>query len=267
MLYAYAVTDDPGPEGGAPLPRSGILPELGVERIRESGVAVIASPVPAGLLDAEAIAERINDPEWARERVLAHQAVVTALLGTAAVLPLKFGTLFSGTAALRATIETRRTALAEALDQVRGAREWGVQLFVRQPPQAAPHAAAGRAGPGAGAAFFQRKREARAAEQAAAAALDRLAADSHARLARRARAAVMNRPQPAAVHRRPGEMVLNGAYLVAEQDEAAWREDLAALEREAPETGADYALTGPWAPYNFTGGALGAGAGGGVGSG
>jgi len=57
--------------------------------------------------------------------------------------------------------------------------------------------------------------------------------------------------QPAAVHGRPTEMVMNAAYLVAEGSLAKFRQTIAALQEEFAAHGFDHELTGPWPPYHF----------------
>ena len=46
-------------------------------------------------------------------------------------------------------------------------------------------------------------------------------------------------------------MILNGAYLVAEERMTAFQAELASLEGEYGDLGLSYEVTGPWPPYNF----------------
>ncbi|WP_454916600.1 GvpL/GvpF family gas vesicle protein [Xanthobacter sediminis] len=253
MLYVYAIIADHAPEGND-LPPEGILPDTPVWRFSSGALAAVASPVPDHLFGAEALPARLEDAEWTRGRVLGHERVVSTLLADATVLPLKFCTLFSGEAALRAAMARHQEALEQAVDRLRGASEWGVKLFFEAPAPASR--APAPAVPGAGTAFFRRKREEQQARAEAEAILDRCVAASHQRLAAHARAAVSNRVQPPELHRQAGTMALNGAYLVAREDEPAWRACLSELERTYAGDGMRYALTGPWGAYNFAGGGL-----------
>ena len=101
-----------------------------------------------------------------------------------------------------------------------------------------------------GAAFFQRKRDEKRQQTATAQALATCIEKVHGAAVERARAAVRNplRPMP-----RGPAMVFNGAYLVPIGIEPVWRHHLKALD--LPQ-GFELALTGPWAPYNFTGGKI-----------
>jgi hypothetical protein len=46
-------------------------------------------------------------------------------------------------------------------------------------------------------------------------------------------------------------MILNGAYLVAEEQLATFRAELKNLSEEYSDFGFIYEMTGPWPPYNF----------------
>ncbi|MBS1165398.1 MAG: gas vesicle protein [Proteobacteria bacterium] len=257
MLYVYAIAEDLGADIRAVPLDVGILPETSVVRVPYGPFIAVVSVVPEAIFGAEALPRYLEDCAWTRERVLAHERVVAALVPVTTVLPLKFCTLFSGEATLQDTLMRHRATLEDTLSGLRGAREWGVKLFV-DPSHAAPMPAGAVAAvtPGAGAAFFRRKRDEQEAVETAKARLEHCVVESHRRLAVHARAAVSNPLQPPALHGRPGEMALNGAYLVGRDAEPAFRLALAELEQSYGESGIHYELTGPWGPYNFAGAPL-----------
>lgn len=254
MLYVYAIAADDRAAGEDGLPRQvSILPGAPVLRVACADLLAIVSPVPTGGdFSPEALPARLEDVGWMRDRVLAHEQVISALLPVFTVLPLKFGTLFSDEAQLQSAVHQHRAALEEVLALIRDAQEWGVKIFydpqrlgsclaARRPPTAAA----------AGAAFFQRKREELQMQQEAADRIAHCVAASHRRLAEHARAAVANPLQPAAMHRAAGEMALNGAYLVVRADQAIWHERVRELERAYADEGVRFVVTGPWGAYNF----------------
>ncbi|WP_371345984.1 GvpL/GvpF family gas vesicle protein [Ancylobacter sp. IITR112] len=264
MLYVYAITADHTAEAERFLPPEGILPgisvaqlpaaALGEPALADCSLAVLASAVPENVFGQEPLRAHLADATWSRACVLAHQHVVSALLPVATVLPLKFCTLFASPVSVAKALLARREELEASVARLRGAREWGVKLFLDPAPRTARTAEP--IGAGAGLAFFRRKKEEQEARAAAEAALDHCVSLSHQRLAAGARAAVANPLQPPELHGQAATMALNGAYLVATEDDAAWRASLAELERAHAHLGARYVLTGPWAPYHFTGGGL-----------
>lgn len=256
MLYTYAIIADCEPQRVESLVRAGILPDAPPRCYRYGPLAAVASDVPAAEFGPEALPTRLTDAAWARDRVLAHEAVVTGLLSAATVLPMKFCTLFSGEAALFAALDDHEERLLAAVERCRAAREWGVKVFFEPEPKEPADAAPVSLSAGAGAAFFRRKQDARAKSQADEARMADCVADVHEALARRAREAVLNPPQPPAIHRRRGRMVLNGAYLVGTDEEAGWRAAVEDMSARCAQAGLACELTGPWGPYNFVGGGL-----------
>ncbi|MQT14764.1 GvpL/GvpF family gas vesicle protein [Segnochrobactrum spirostomi] len=256
MLYTYAIIADYEPRQAESLIRIGILPDAPPRCYRHGTLAAVASEVPASEFGPEALPARLSDAEWTRDRVLAHEAVVTDLLQAATVLPMKFCTLFSGEPALFAALDDHGDRLLAAVARCRSAREWGVKLFFDPERAEQADAATVSLSAGAGAAFFRRKQEARAKSQADETRLAECVADVHEALARRARDAVLNPPQPPAIHRRRGRMVLNAAYLVGTDEEIGWHAAIENMTERCARDGLGCELTGPWGPYNFVGGGL-----------
>ena len=107
------------------------------------------------------------------------------------------------------------------------------------------------AAPASGADYLARKREARAAAEAARDTVESVVAGVHARLAERASAAVLSRPHDPGLSGRDAEMILNAAYLVPRGDAARFTELVDELaERHRPD-GLTLELTGPWPAYHF----------------
>jgi len=80
---------------------------------------------------------------------------------------------------------------------------------------------------------------------------DEYAQCSHDRLSSHAEETVVNPLQSKQVTGRPEEMILNGAYLVADEKLADFQAELASLQDEYGDLGFSYEMTGPWPPYNF----------------
>ena len=60
----------------------------------------------------------------------------------------------------------------------------------------------------------------------------------------------MHRAQPRELTGRLDEMILNGAYLVPE-DDSRLVDEVARLSEEWGTLGVSFEATGPWPPYNF----------------
>src|SRR5206468_3172509 len=70
----------------------------------------------------------LNDRDWLERAVRHHEKVIEDLLHRTAVVPMRFGSIFSTDAGLRAMLEDNAAAFADLLDSVRGRCEWGIRV-------------------------------------------------------------------------------------------------------------------------------------------
>jgi Gas vesicle synthesis protein GvpL/GvpF len=243
-LWVYGIVD-----GGAPDPDPALEGVDGapVQAIRAAGLTALASAVPLDRFGADALEASLEDLQRLEALARAHQHVLDRALERGGVVPFRLCTIYDGPDHVREMLEREREALGATLDRVRGAAEWGVKAYVVAAPARAPAAAA------SGAAWIERKREDRAAAEAARDAADQRAATIHARLGEHAAASALSRPHDRRLSGHEGEMVLNGAYLVASAQADAFGAVVDALAREHEADGVRLELTGPWAPYHFVG--------------
>jgi hypothetical protein len=218
-LYVYAITqrrDDAPPQraglDGAPL-------------------EVVAHRELAAVVSAHDRA-RIDPSEAA---LWEHEAVCEALLAAGAVLPAKFGLMFSDEGKLLAELAARYEELAAALQRVSGRVELGVRVLRRGAPDSETSAPRGGTGTDYLTARLAESREAKELADAVHGTLAELAVDS--------RRDVLLTPS----------FLLSAAYLVDRDRTNAFVERIEALDQEHAE--ARILCTGPWPPYNFVTGA------------
>jgi hypothetical protein len=142
-----------------------------------------------------------------------HHEVVRAIFHHAAVLPLRFGTLFPNDDAARESLRLCHHEAVANLTALAGHREWGVR--VRRP--GAP--AAGLSG----------------TEYLAMRRRERDGVHLHQRLVRHASRSTLRR--------HGGEMRLDAVYLVPRIGEKAFLAEVEQIDGDA---------TGPWPPYSFS---------------
>lgn len=261
--YAYAIArPKPGAQPGAEQ-IAGVDPHHPVRAIIHADLQMLVSAVALAEYDLSALQAHLQDRNWVEFLATGHQRVMTELLKSYTLLPLKLCTLYTDE-------ERARTALIEgagqfraALDQVEGAVEWGVKAFCDKAALAAwaehsapqlSQLAKSVASASPGARYMLEKRLQRAAQQAAEELRHSYAQASHSLLSSRARAAELNPPQPAQIHGRSDEMVLNGAYLVDEAGADAFAAALEELSSLYGPCGFSFVLTGPWPAYSFSAG-------------
>lgn len=255
--YVYCI----GPAGELP-PLDGLAgvdSSFEIRCVTEEGLSAVVSRVQARDFAADALKEKLEDLAWLERTARRHDAVLARALAGNAVVPLRLCTIFADENGVRAVLRGERESLMATLRRVRGRSEWSVkvladpsalQTVVRE--RTAPVAEADE--PAAGRAYFTRKRVERAAKEDARARIERAAEETDARLRAHAADATRLPPQTRQLSGRPGEMVLNGAYLVERSSAAEFAALTRALDARHRELGLALELSGPFAPYNFVSG-------------
>ena len=251
--YVYGIVSPSG--AGLPSDLSGVE-RSPVGLIEHRGLAAIASRVSLASFGEEQLREHLNDIDWLEETARGHEAVLEEALSRTTVVPLRLCTIYRSEAHVKDMLDTEREQIADALARLHGRTEWGVKLIAE--PGALERAVSGGGGAededdslSPGVAYMRdRSRESRERDE-----LDRIADswadETHERLAAKAAEALVNPIQNAEVSGHTGDMLLNGAYLVADADLDEFRAEVAALTDRFAPAGASVELTGPWPPYNF----------------
>ena len=253
-LYVYGVVPTTSPAQLFADVR-GVDPSEPVVLVHDGDLAAVASRVRLDEFGEAAIGDNLRDPSWLAEKARAHDHVLAAAVGRTTILPFRFGAIYNGEEQIRELLR-ERSDFSETLARLEGAIELGVKAVVDLPilrDRLATTATADDDVASTGRAYMQRKQLERRLDEDAARFTTDCADASHERLsslAREARTNALQQLDDADARRR---MILNGAYLVATDAQAPFREALTALEQTYAADGVRYDLTGPWPPYNFVG--------------
>src|SRR5579871_6285570 len=87
---------------------------------------------------SEALERNMENLEWLALHGVRHQQVVAEVSSQIAIIPARFGTIFSGEPALIKDVQNRKAALSKVFTRVDGADEWGVKVFAERSAPAAP---------------------------------------------------------------------------------------------------------------------------------
>jgi hypothetical protein len=219
--------------------------------------------VPMSEFGRDALTRNLNDLEWLEQVARRHEAVLEEALGAATIVPLRLCTIYKDAEGVRRMLEEERPQLEAALERLEGREEWGVKLLAdsgallaaaRTRSAEADELERRLEGSTEGEAYMLRRRLERRLREEADALGAELAEDVHARLQDWADAAVLNAPQNRELSGHEGEMLLNGAYLVAGTKVERLRELVQQLAERHRDLGVRIELTGPWPPYNFVSG-------------
>jgi hypothetical protein len=257
-FYVYAVTR--AADAALPDDLAGVDPRFPVHFVEHDGLAAIVSEVTLDEFGEETLEENVRRAAWLEEKAVIHDRVVGRALASTALLPMRFGTIFASEDHVRAMLSSERSAFTDLLHHVGGKSEWGVKAFLS--PEKARRSVTGSRrdaaalrdeveGATAGRSYLARKKLDRLVAEEVSRTVAQSAEAAHRRLAAHSSEARANPPQPRELSGRDEEMVLNGAYLIGQDQEESFRRLVAALEAEYSEVGIAFELTGPWPPYNF----------------
>ncbi|MGN6217207.1 MAG: GvpL/GvpF family gas vesicle protein [Solirubrobacterales bacterium] len=229
--------------------------------IREGDLTAVASRVDLAEFGEEGLRENLEDVAWLEEKARAHEGVLDGVLAHNTVVPMRLCTIYRGEDQVREMLRQERGGLAESLHHLHGRAEWGAKAIAR--PGALEQAAMERIGDAeeadgasSGVQYLNRKRSQGRAREEAGAIAEELAHAIHEPLAELAVEALLNPLQRPEVSGHEGDMLLNGVYLLDEEDVERFRAVAAELGERYREEGVEVGVTGPWPPYNFVKGSI-----------
>ncbi|HEX3241514.1 MAG TPA: GvpL/GvpF family gas vesicle protein [Solirubrobacterales bacterium] len=250
--YVYGV----GVASEASYDAAGVDSRHEITLVTDRGLAAIVSPVSLSEFGEEPLHDNLNDIGWLEEKARAHEHVLDLALQQGPVVPMRLCTIYSTEEHVKEMLSQEREVFIDALERLEGKAEWGVKAIAEEGALERAAAQSSGAVPGdhdepQGTAYMKRRqREAKVDEER-----DRVAEEwaqtVHERLAGRAAEALLNPLQRPEVSGHEGDMLLNGVYLVDEEEIGAFRATVDRLAEEFRGRGVSVELTGPWPPYNF----------------
>lgn len=214
-------------------------------RAEEAGLWAAVSRLPEP--------SRVNPPK--ADDALAYHRALQALHMCTTVLPLRYGTVLSGAAEVRALLTAGREEYRALLARLAGCHEFGIRAQPAPPAAAASRAPSvgGDAGDGqagekghAGASYLRARLRHYQAEELESRGAEALIARLGAALGSQARAQYAQfRSSPSSPSASP---VLSMSFLVPRDQEQAFRRTFAEVQRAEAQR---LQLLGPWPPYSF----------------
>ena len=186
---------------------------------------------------AQSMERNLENLEWLALHSVRHQQVVGQVAAQLPIVPARFGTVFSGEAALVKNVLGRNAALKKVFDRVADADEWGVKVFAEK--KASPKAISARSGKEylqQKAAQIKQRPERNDPElQEFAVALEKVASDT-------APSGKVSGTQPS--------LVWQATFLVPRSRRKQWEKVLSEFV-ERWEGLRRIEINGPWPPYSF----------------
>jgi hypothetical protein len=187
---------------------------------------------------AQAVERNMENLEWLAVHGVRHQQVVAEVAAQMAIVPARFGTVFSGEPAVLKDVRGRAAALNKVFARIEGGDEWGVKVFAANSARmvAATAARSGKEYLQQKAASMKKRPERNDQELGElAAALARIATDS-------APSGKVSGAQP--------NLIWQATFLVPRTKRQQWDQVLQSFV-EKWEGQRRIELNGPWPPYSF----------------
>jgi len=257
--YVYGIVGGDSSQPVEGLPEEGIDPAYPVYAVPYQAIQAIVSRVSEHEFGQEELEANLNDIRWL-DKVYAHQGILEAVMTRRTLIPVRFCTIYRSEGRVREMLVQHYDDFVDALARLQGKEEWGVKVYcdyktvaqrVGEISDRVKELRTEMASKSDGVAYFLKKRLEEKVAQEVERVSDECAQRSHDRLSSHAEEALINPLQGREITGRKKEMILNGAYLVAEEQLAVFRAELQSLEEEYGNLGLSYEMTGPWPPYNF----------------
>jgi hypothetical protein len=216
----------------------GIDPGAPVRLLESRGLAALVSEVPLAEFDEAGLRRNLRDAAWVERRARAHERVLEGALATTAVVPLRVCTVLVDDQQVIEMLGRDYGVLVDALERLTDRAEWRVQAF--SPLGAIEREDLRRS---------VQRGEGDYDEGVSAGA--EWAGEIYADLALFAEEALRNPLQARESNGRAGEMILNGVYLVDDQQASAFRSAARELAERYAGRGVEIVVTGPCPACNF----------------
>ncbi len=202
--------------------------------------------------------ERMRDIAWITPRACRHQAVVEQISRQTNVFPARFGTIFSVEEILANLIRQHHEKIRGFLASVKGHAEWSFKGFLERNKALGALATAALSSQSRyidklppGIRYFEEKKIGAAAgkqlNQWLNTVLNALMQELEAVSAQYCSRTLLSRKATGA----ETDMVLNGAFLVANNSLKNFHEKTEGFNQTHARTGLTFELSGPWPPYSF----------------
>jgi hypothetical protein len=231
-----------------------------LEWVVRDDLAALSSRVPLASYSEESLAEHLSDASWTAVRAMRHETIAEYVSRRAAIVPLRFGTIYLERAGIEQMLSEKGSELRQILERLRGREEWGVNVFCDQSvllssitsvsPVLRDLAERAAQAPPGQSYLMQKKIDTLRVDEARA-ALNRVVEEIEKALREQSNDAKRLRvlKVEATEH---GELKAKFAFLVTRSEFAAFRDAAERLAQEHQAAGVRLELTGPWPAYNFT---------------
>ena len=254
--YVYGVI-----KGGVCNPAlSGIDPAYPVCALPYGNIQAVVSEVALDEFGQDALESNLRDIAWLESKVRAHEDILETIMADHTLIPMRFCTIFRGENRVLEMLLEHYESFTNTFGRLEGRKEWGIKVYadaatlserVGEVSDRVRKLETEMASKSPGAAYIWKKRLDEAIAEEIERVGDECVQRSHDRLSFRSDEQTTCPLQGREITGLNEEMVLNGAYLVVEEQLNTFEAEFNALREEYGRLGFSFQLHGPWPPYNF----------------
>jgi Gas vesicle synthesis protein GvpL/GvpF len=233
----------------------GIDPISSPRLLRHGDLAAVVSKVSLNEFEEERLREHLSDMAWVEATARAHELVLEMVGAVTTLIPMRMCSVYRTEGGVKEMLAREATPLTDALEHLKGKTEWGVKVFADgQPPAEADTTDEAQSGTD----YMRQRKSERDARFTADERLHDACVAIHDQLTGVTVDSLTSPPQRPEVSGHEGEMLLNGIYLVASDQQSAFLGLVEKLRQQYEPHGLCLEPTGPWPAYNFVPGTIGA---------
>ncbi len=200
----------------------------------------------------------LKNIDWVKNKALLHQQLVDQVFKQVAIIPLKFGSVFSSIEQLKATIEPKTEHYIHLLNQIDGKSEWSLKLYynkdklesILEHSEAMQQLLVEMKNASPGKQFLLKKTLEKQKRELVKAEINRYRKIAFASFNSLMDQCKVKDNQSQELTGNPDQMILNAVGLLADNGSAYEMQEGFDKKHKFPE-GIYSKFTGPWPPYNF----------------
>jgi len=207
-----------------------------------------------------------EDLGWIKEKAVAHEKVIEEAMrnkdNVLSVIPMRFGTIFKEKTSLEEALNKDYAKIKEVLERIRGKKEWSVKIYlkdrqkfeqaVKEKNEVIKEKEKEIASLPEGMAFFMEEELKEVISKEMDRELKNIVDVPFESLKKKTADSIRNKILEKELTGRREPMVLNAAYLIAEEKIEDFKKEIEDLNQKMQAKGFCLEYSGPWPAYNFT---------------
>ncbi|WP_310619234.1 GvpL/GvpF family gas vesicle protein [Flexibacterium corallicola] len=231
--------------------------------LSEGGICALISTLQFS--QGSSFSQLLEEPAQAEALVLHHHRVLEAAAASTAVLPLRFGSVFTSEGPLRSILTEQQGRFLKTIRDFETSSEWGVKIYcerdlvnedVRQHSIEIKNFQNTLRNASDGKKFFLQRKLEKMTSEAGENAIANFLRDTIICLKRVSKAHRPSKIQSNTLTSSGSELILNDAFLVERSREEEFHAAIAGLKKAYAAKGVTFKTTGPWPAYSFVPGKL-----------